>query len=49
MLVVRVVCAGCVCAARHYCFGVGLRTYLHQKVGKPQHIGDCWKGLFKTN
>jgi hypothetical protein len=28
---------------------LGLHAYLHQKIGKPRHIGDCWKALNATN
>ncbi len=52
VLVVMVVCgvvrAGCVCAARPCCF-VRLTGIMHQKIGKPRHIGDRRKGLNETN
>ncbi len=52
MLVVMVVCgvvhAGCVCAARSCCF-VRLTHIVHQKFGKPRHIGYRRKGLNETN
>ncbi len=53
MLVVTVVCgvvrAGCVCAARPCCFVRGSHAKVHQKFGKPRHIGDRRKALDKTS
>jgi hypothetical protein len=47
VLVVMVVCgvvhAGCVCAARPCYFVRDSRAKVHQKFGKPQHIGDRQK------
>jgi hypothetical protein len=40
MVVCGVVHAGCVCAARPCCFVRGSRAKVHQKFGKPRHIGD---------
>jgi hypothetical protein len=49
VLVVMVVCgvvrAGYVCAARPCCFVRGSHAKVHQKFGKPWHIGDYWKAL----
>ncbi len=41
MLVVCVMCAPVVL--------LGSQAHVRQKIGKPRHIGDCQKGLFKTN
>ncbi len=53
VLVVTVVCgvvrAGCVCAAHPCCFVRGSHAQVHQKFGKPRHIGDCQKSLDKTS
>ncbi len=53
VLVVMVVCgvvrAGCVCAARPYCFVRGSHAKVHQKFGKPRHIRDRRKALDKTS
>jgi hypothetical protein len=53
VLVVTVVCgvvrAGCVCAARPCCFVRGSCAQVHQKFGKPRHIGDRQKALDKTS
>ncbi len=47
VLDVTVVCgvvrASCVCAARPCCFVRGSRAKVHQKFGKPWHIGDLWQ------
>ncbi len=47
MLVVMVVCevvrAGFVCVARPCCFVRSSCAKVHQKFGKPWHIGDRWK------
>jgi hypothetical protein len=48
MLVVRVVCSGCVCAVT-CCFVRLTRIRVHQKTGKPRHIGDRRKALDETN
>ncbi len=52
VLVLKIVCgvvrAGCVCAARP-CYFVRLTCISAPKIGKPQHIGDCRKGLNETN
>jgi hypothetical protein len=44
-----VVRAGCVCAARPCCFVRGTRAKVHQKFGKPWHVGDCRKALDETS
>ncbi len=53
MLVVTVVCgtvhAGCVCAAHPCCFVRGSCAKVHQKFGKPGHIGDCQKARDETS
>jgi hypothetical protein len=53
VLVVTVVCgvmrAGCVCAARPCCFVRGSRAKVHQKFGKPRHIGDHQKACDETS
>ncbi len=41
--------AGCVCAARPCCFARGSRVKVHQKFGKPRHIGDRRKARDKTS
>jgi hypothetical protein len=47
VVVVRVGCAGCVCAAHPCCF-VRLTRISAPKIGKPWHIGDCRKALDET-
>jgi hypothetical protein len=53
MLVVTVVCgvvhAGCVCAVRPCCFVRGSRAKVHQKFGKPWHVGDRRKAHDETS
>jgi hypothetical protein len=53
VLVVTVVCgvvlSGCVCAARPCCFVRGSRAKVHQKFGKPRHIGDRRKARDETS
>jgi hypothetical protein len=42
-------CMLVVCVLRTPVVLLGSHLYVRQKNGKPQHIGDCRKGLFKTN
>jgi hypothetical protein len=49
MVVCGVVRAGCVYAARPCCFVRGSRAKVHQKFGKPRHIGDRQKALDETS
>jgi hypothetical protein len=49
MVVCGVVRAGCVCAACPCCFVRGSRAKVHQKFGKPWHIGDRRKALDETS
>jgi hypothetical protein len=53
VLVVTVVCgvvrAGFVCVARPCCFVRGSRAKVHQKLGKPRHIGDRRKARDETS
>jgi hypothetical protein len=48
-VVCGVVRAGCVCAARPCCFVRGSHAKVHQKTGKPRHIGDRWKARDDTS
>ena len=48
-VVYGVVCAGCVCAACPCCFVRGPNAKVHQKFGKPRHIGDRQKARDETS
>jgi hypothetical protein len=48
-VVCGVVRAGFVCVARPCCFVRGSRAKVHQKFGKPRHIGDRRKARDETS